>query len=100
MSYILVAFLGTACGVFASWQMLLLVVAVVALAAGVAGAIHHLSLLQVVAQTVVLLFILEAAWLFSVLALNALLASGVRWALWVHGKVAPRSTTHGSESGD
>ena len=41
MSYVLVALLGAACGVFASWTMLVPIVGVVAIASGVAGAAHR-----------------------------------------------------------
>jgi phosphate/sulfate permease len=66
MGYVLVALLGSACGVLLTWYLLIPIVTLVALGAGIAGAVKGHSLGSVLADTAILICILEASWIASV----------------------------------
>ena len=68
MVFGLIALVGVACGVLLTWCLLIPVVTVVAVAAGVAGAIKGQPLGTVLADTAVLVCVLEASWIATVLA--------------------------------
>lgn len=66
MSYVLVALLGAACGVLLTWYLLIPVVTLIALTAGIAGALKGEPLGTVLANTALLVCILEASWIATV----------------------------------
>lgn len=68
MGFGLIALLGVACGVLLTWYLLVPVVTLVAIAAGVAGAVNGHSLGDVLANTALLVCILEASWIATVFA--------------------------------
>ena len=72
MEYVLVALLGAACGVLLTWYLLVPIVTLVALGAGVAGAVKGHPLGSVLADTAILVCILEASWIASVFVVAGL----------------------------
>ena len=68
IGYVLIALLGAACGVLLTWYLLIPVVTVIALAAGVAGAMNGQPLGTVLSNTALLVCILEASWIATVFA--------------------------------
>lgn len=66
MGYVLIALLGVACGVLLTWYLLVPIVTLVAVAAGVAGALRGQPLGEVLSDTVVMVCILEASWIATV----------------------------------
>jgi hypothetical protein len=66
MAYVLIALLGAACGVLLTWYLLIPVVTLVAVAAGVAGAIKGHPFGSVLVDTTSFVCILEASWITSV----------------------------------
>lgn len=66
MAYVLIALLGAACGVLLTWYLLIPIVTLVAVAAGVAGAIKGHPIGTVLADTAIFICILEASWIASV----------------------------------
>jgi phosphate/sulfate permease len=68
MAYLVIALLGAACGALLSWYLLIPVVTLVAIAAGVAGAIKGHSLGGVLLDSALMVCVLEVSWLASVFA--------------------------------
>jgi hypothetical protein len=66
MAYVLIALLGAASGVLLTWYLLIPIVTLVAVAAGIAGAIKGHPIGSVLADSAILVCILEASWIASV----------------------------------
>lgn len=68
MTYLLAALLGVACGTLLTWYLLIPVVTLVAVGAGVAGAVKGHSFGAVLTDTALMICILEVSWVVSVFA--------------------------------
>jgi phosphate/sulfate permease len=68
MAYLLIALLGAACGVLLTWYLLIPIVTIVAVAAGVAGAVKGQPFGDVLTDTALIVSTLEASWLASAFA--------------------------------
>ena len=66
MAYLVIALLGAACGALLSWYLLIPVVTLVAIAAGVAGAVKGHSFGGVLLDSALMVCVLEVSWLASV----------------------------------
>jgi len=66
MGYLLIALLGAACGLLLNWYVLIPIVAVIAAATGVAGAINGYTLGDMLTGAVLKVCVLEASWFASV----------------------------------